>query len=230
MILVMLGSKTDGHNHAMVFGLPAKSEASLAADQFSGEGFEIVDQARHLKKLRKGELLGNRFTIRLRGIAAEKALVETRLKALAELGCANYFGLQRFGHEGGNLAEAVAMFQRHVKAKRPKKRHLYLSAARSYLFNQVLAARIRAGRWSSLYPGDIDTSGQIATEPKDVSGLFGGAVDWLLKTPPPSWSKPSSLPTPYSATALSTLVLSRKGAAWCVGLKTLAGSGMIPTS
>jgi len=36
-----------------------------------------------------------------------------------------------------------------------QKRGLYLSAARSQLFNQVLAARVEAGNWNQLLPGDL---------------------------------------------------------------------------
>src|SRR5690554_7579005 len=49
--------------------------------------------------------------------------------------------LQRFGHGGANLSKAEAMFAgRRVKDR--TLRSLYLSAARSFLFNQVVSARI----------------------------------------------------------------------------------------
>ena len=55
-------------------------------------------------------------------------------------GIANYYGSQRFGNEGQNVNKALAMFQ-GAKVGR-EQRSLYLSAARSYLFNQILACRV----------------------------------------------------------------------------------------
>jgi len=65
----------------------------------------------------------------------------------------NFFGEQRFGREGRNVARARAMFagrrvQRH-------ERSLLLSAARSQLFNAVLAQRVERGDWNRAIEGDV---------------------------------------------------------------------------
>ena len=63
-------------------------------------------------------------------------------KLISRYGVPNYFGEQRFGHQGNNLHEV----QKLIMADKLKgNRHgtgLYLSAARSWLFNLVLARHI----------------------------------------------------------------------------------------
>ncbi len=69
------------------------------------EGLRITEVKRGRAKLRRGELLGNRFEIRIRGVspgAADRA--HETLATLAERGVPNAFGEQRFGVRG-NSAE-----------------------------------------------------------------------------------------------------------------------------
>jgi hypothetical protein len=56
---------------------------------------------RHLKKLRPGDLQGNRFRIVLRDVGADRDAVEAHLKAMASQGVPNCFGAQRSGFEAG---------------------------------------------------------------------------------------------------------------------------------
>lgn len=61
----------------------------------------ILDEARHRTKLRTGSLRANRFTVRLRGVPAERIRdVRTLLEVFARRGVPNYFGMQRFGLRG----------------------------------------------------------------------------------------------------------------------------------
>ncbi|MBT1443375.1 tRNA pseudouridine(13) synthase TruD [Shewanella sp. JM162201] len=118
--------------------IPGKETPDWAA--MSNEQLTVLSFARHSKKLRTGALSGNRFTLVLRNVSNPQALVE-RVKQIEQGGVPNYFGEQRFGHDGGNLIKARQMFQgRKVKDK--NKRSLYLSAVRSELFNQVASARL----------------------------------------------------------------------------------------
>jgi tRNA pseudouridine13 synthase len=72
------------------------------------EGLEMVELTRHENKLRTGHQRGNRFDIRLVELD-EAALERTRAlcRRIGEAGLANYFGAQRFGTGGGNLAQAL---------------------------------------------------------------------------------------------------------------------------
>ena len=120
--------------------------------------FKVLSQSRHLKKLRRGDLQGNRFRILLRDVTGDPnaiQAIEANLKAVASQGAPNYFGAQRFGFEGGNVEQGRAMLAREIRVRNPKKKGLYLSAVRSFVFNEVLALRIQQGLWGKTLPGDV---------------------------------------------------------------------------
>jgi len=68
-------------------------------------------------------------------------LVERALSGITENGFPNYFGPQRFGHNGQNLVKGWQLLSRRRLSGHAKK-GIYLSALRSFLFNQILAQRI----------------------------------------------------------------------------------------
>ncbi|MBH9578139.1 tRNA pseudouridine(13) synthase TruD [Inhella proteolytica] len=117
--------------------------------------FKVLSQSRHVKKLRPGDLQGNRFRIVLREVSGDRGGIETNLKAVASQGVPNYFGAQRFGFEGGNVEQGRAMLAREIRVRNPKKKGIYLSAVRSFVFNEVLALRIQQGLWGKTLPGDV---------------------------------------------------------------------------
>ncbi|MCB9175814.1 MAG: tRNA pseudouridine(13) synthase TruD [Caldilineae bacterium] len=123
-------------------------------------GIEVLDARRNRRMIRRGGLAGNAFTIVLRELAGpdgspvDRQAVEARLTALRERGLPNYFGPQRFGHGGGNLPRALAVFEGRLRERDRFKRGMYISAARSWLFNRVLAARVEAGSWDAVLEGD----------------------------------------------------------------------------
>jgi len=117
--------------------------------------FNVLSQSRHVKKLRPGDLQGNRFRIVLRDVTGERDAIEANLKAVASHGTPNYFGAQRFGHDGGNVEQGRAMLAREIRVRSPKKKGIYLSAVRSFVFNEVLALRIHQGLWGKTLPGDV---------------------------------------------------------------------------
>lgn len=117
--------------------------------------FEVLSQSRHVKKLRPGDLRGNRFRIVLREVTGERDAIEANLQAVASQGVPNYFGAQRFGHGGGNVEQGRAMLAREIRVRHPKKKGIYLSAVRAFVFNEVLALRIQKGLWGKTLPGDV---------------------------------------------------------------------------
>jgi tRNA pseudouridine13 synthase len=117
--------------------------------------FNVLSQSRHVKKLRPGDLQGNRFRIVLRDVTGDRDAIEANLKAVASQGTPNYFGAQRFGHDGGNVEQGRAMLAREIRVRNPKKKGIYLSAVRSFVFNEVLALRIQQGIWGKTLPGDV---------------------------------------------------------------------------
>lgn len=120
---------------------------------FPHDNVKVLAVTRHGRKLKRGALRGNRFVLVLREVQGERERAEQVIAAVAARGVPNYFGEQRFGREGGNLEQARAMFAgRRVDRD---KRGFLLSAARSQIFNSVLAARVERGVWDAPLEGDI---------------------------------------------------------------------------
>ncbi|MFT4255724.1 MAG: tRNA pseudouridine(13) synthase TruD [Pseudoxanthomonas sp.] len=131
--------------------LPKKIAPDFAA--LNIEGVTLIEHVWHNRKLPRGALAGNRFVLVLREVAGEREAIDARLAGIATRGIPNWFGEQRFGHDGGNIAKALAMFG----GKRVKRdeRSIYLSAARSELFNRVLAARVAGDNWDKPLDGEV---------------------------------------------------------------------------
>jgi tRNA pseudouridine13 synthase len=116
---------------------------------------EILEIARHGRKLRRGALKGNHFRIRVRESEDHISAVEAAVSLIRAHGVPNYFGEQRFGREGGNVEKAQALFQGHYRPHNKGEKGLLISAARSELFNAILAARVGQGTWDKPLPGDV---------------------------------------------------------------------------
>lgn len=131
--------------------LPGKPDPDWSG--LESNSVKVLQAVRHARKLQRGSLTGNRFKLIIREWKGDRAQTHERLEAIKAGGIANYFGLQRFGYEGRNVAQALAMFQ-GVKAGR-EQRSFYLSAARSFLFNQILAYRVKQKNWNQAIAGDV---------------------------------------------------------------------------
>lgn len=123
--------------------------------QFLADGCEIVTLTRHNKKLKRGVLSGNHFQLLLTNLQGEKAVWEQSLKRIATAGVPNYFAEQRFGRQMANLARAEAWFSSGRKPKKRQQKSMILSAARSWLFNQCVSARIQQNNWQHWLQGDV---------------------------------------------------------------------------
>lgn len=119
-----------------------------------GTHWRILENKRHAKKLKIGGLASNRFQIVLRGVTNCDALQE-RLKLIQKEGVPNYFGPQRFGHQGRNLIEAQAVLLEKKRIKDRFLRGIYYSAARAFLFNRILSSRVERNDWNKPIPGDV---------------------------------------------------------------------------
>lgn len=163
--------------------------ATLALDN-GEERLRVVEHSWHAKKLPRGALAGNRFELVLRQVEGERDAIQARLHAIAERGVPNYFGEQRFGRDGDNVANAKAMFA--GRRVRREQRTLLLSAARSELFNRVLAARVAAQCWDSPLDGEVwmlDGSRSVfGPEPFDAS-LAQRLADFDIHPTGPLWGR-----------------------------------------
>lgn len=115
---------------------------------------EILETRRRPRKLAVGGLRGNRFRVLVRGFAGDAALLDARLHETATHGAPNYFGAQRFGRDGANVAGALAWMRGERRVGDRGQRGLLLSAARSQLFNALLARRVGDGSWREARAGD----------------------------------------------------------------------------
>jgi tRNA pseudouridine13 synthase len=160
---------------------PAREPLDWA--QFSMEGVEILSVDKHAKKLRLGDHAQNRFVITLRDVRSgysgidrvdtssasltlaehqalfllsseEQQVMSDKVLNTLKQGVPNYFGAQRFGREGNNLVMADDWLVRGISPPR-KQRSMILSAARSYVFNRVLACRVTNDTWKTALEGDV---------------------------------------------------------------------------
>lgn len=130
--------------------LPGKADPDWT--QFETESMKVLHTVRHARKLKRGVLSGNSFTLIIRDWQGDKAKTIRQLEAMRNNGIANYYGPQRFGNQGQNVNKALDLF-RGAKVGR-EQRGLYLSAARSYLFNQLLVYRVTRQNWNQAVAGD----------------------------------------------------------------------------
>lgn len=133
--------------------LPGKADPDLSRAEDAN--LRVLKQVRHQRKLQRGAHSSNGFTLRLTQLAADHRAVDARLAQLKANGVPNYFGAQRFGHAGGNVHDALAWAERQALPEQRNVRSRLLSAGRSYLFNQVLAARVAEGSWARAQVGDL---------------------------------------------------------------------------
>ncbi len=100
-------------------------------------------------------------------LLSAKQDVEQHLANISQSGVPNYFGPQRFGRNGNNIREALSLFARPAQQSRPQPKKskrkstpreqntMELSAARSLIFNEILAARVRDGSWNKGLAGEV---------------------------------------------------------------------------
>jgi tRNA pseudouridine13 synthase len=146
------------------FSVRRPGRAGTDWQSFAADGVRIVERCRHHRKLKQGAHTGNAFRIAVRaeGIGEQESGLAARLHSIGVLGVPNYFGEQRFGHDGGNVGLGRAVLQGRRTSR--QQRSIGISALRSLLFNEILDARVRAGSWNEILPGEranLDGSGSI---------------------------------------------------------------------
>jgi len=131
-------------------GMPDPDWRELENDQL-----QLLQATRHSRKIRRGALRGNHFTLMIRQCQLDESLITRRLQQIAAHGVPNYFGPQRFGYAGNNLVQARELFDGTLGRVDRELKSLLLSAVRSQLFNQVLSARVVDASWNQVIPGDV---------------------------------------------------------------------------
>lgn len=160
------------------------STAATTAPDWARSNAEVLELRRHQTKLRRGEHAGNRFLIRLRDVEGERTAIEQRLavipRACPIISARNVLVLMAaicplpIGSCKASEASAmrgkaaVAQNRRKSKGRPPSARigddprnGIFLSAARSWLFNLVLAERVRTGCWRHPLDGEAIPEGPL---------------------------------------------------------------------
>lgn len=158
--------------------LPKRTLPAGAFDEFvknhlkESESLTLITHHWHDKKLHRGTHKANAFTITLRQVAGEASTINAQLTHIKQTGVPNYFGEQRFGHDGDNINQAKVFFEKILSSAKPykpfkkdmDKHSLYVSSVRSMLFNALLSERVRLGSWDKAVVGDVfnlDGTGSI---------------------------------------------------------------------
>ena len=120
----------------------------------------------HANKLRRGHLLGNRFTITITQ-AGPGALgkAEAIAEKLREGGLPNYYGEQRFGSSGENWKKGLELIQRKANERNRWLRKFLISSYQSHLCNLYLVRRVERGLFNTILKGDI-------AKKHDTGGIF----------------------------------------------------------
>ncbi len=113
----------------------------------------------HRNKLKRGHLLGNRFTITVAQPAVRGAEALARAAAIAAYlrnsGLPNFYGPQRLGQNGANVRRGWELLQGDKWMSNRWLRSLLLASVQSYLCNRYLALRRQRGQFTTLLTGDI---------------------------------------------------------------------------
>ena len=192
------------------YSLP-RSRSSLDFLQLRASDFEVLETHAHTRKLPRGALAGNRFAVRIRvqeeDATALASRLAPRLAAIEQRGVPNYFGAQRFGRDAGNLRQLGGAAQRLP----PQQRAFALSAARSVIFNALLAARVTDGTWERLLVGDVgnlDGRGSIFPIPTVDSALTERCQRLEIHPTGPLWGAGSPM-SAAQVLELETLIATR---------------------
>ncbi len=182
--------------------LPKSDHLKFALFEATHPGVEILEMTRHNKKLRPGDLLGNSFQLMATEVT-DMDDVLSRLEKVKVSGVPNYFGSQRFGHEGNNVTEARRWGRENVRTRDNTKRSFYLSAARSWIFNHIVSQRITEGYFTQPVDGDIllDQNGRTVnknvTSEENIQKVQNG--DWSISA---ALAGDNQLPTSETALTL----------------------------
>jgi tRNA pseudouridine13 synthase len=144
------------------FSLQLSPEQAKSVKSIENENLEILDSNRNSRKIKIGSHKFNHFRIRLRDCLAVSGWLERRLQIIATQGVPNYFGPQRFGRQMSNIVQVNQLMERQnltgsykTMPRKRLKRGMLFSAARAYLFNQLLSLRVGDDTWNRYLTGDV---------------------------------------------------------------------------
>ena len=131
-------------------------------------GVTVEWATRHHNKIRRGHLIGNKFSILLLHHGDPTSVLDQArqvAKTLRERGFPNYFGAQRLGQDCENARHGRGILLGERQKRGRWIRNFLMSAYQSWLFNRWLSQRIRHGWFDRILEGDV-------AKKTDTGGLF----------------------------------------------------------
>ena len=121
----------------------------------------------HYRKLRAGQLLGNRFSINITGLSMDPGEALERAKAIARtlgrMGIPNFYGPQRVDYE--NVRRGNEIIKGRYRVRDRWLRRFLVTSYLNYLCNLYLVKRLENGDFHRLLRGDI-------AKKQSTGGLF----------------------------------------------------------
>ena len=112
----------------------------------NSKNIKVIGTFKHDKKLKIGDLIGNRFKITLKDVSSEiLPQIYQTLSQIQKHGLPNYFGYQRFGKES-NFEKSKRISEGEEVLKDKKLEKFMKLAYQSYFFNAWLAKRIELAK------------------------------------------------------------------------------------
>ncbi|MFL2850691.1 MAG: tRNA pseudouridine(13) synthase TruD [Pseudohongiellaceae bacterium] len=140
-------------------GAVKENENQSIISRLEDENIKIISTVRNNRKLKVGSHKRNLFDITLRNCLEGREEFDANLDKIKQFGVPNYYGFQRFGRELSNLKQVDKLIhdpQTNTKRRQKSfKKGMLISAARAYVFNQVLSSRITNNNWSQFVAGDV---------------------------------------------------------------------------
>lgn len=128
------------------FSVQLPGQPLLPWHELQHDEFQVMQAVVQPRKLKRGTHRANHFVIVIRGISNPEAF-QQRWEQVVTGGVPNYFGEQRFGREQQNVVMAQRWFAGLLKRRLNRNQiSMYLSAARSWLFNEIVSERIAQQR------------------------------------------------------------------------------------
>jgi tRNA pseudouridine13 synthase len=117
-------------------------------------GIRVLSAVRHKNKLKLGHLRGNRFRIRVRGVADDAASIAVAVLAVLEKSLGAFPPHCRTEREVlQKLVRQPDAPEKAFRAVHPRLRKLYLSAFQSHLFDRIVAERLDT--LDQVFHGDV---------------------------------------------------------------------------
>ena len=140
-------------------GAVKENENQSIISRLEDENIKIISTVRNNRKLKIGSHKRNLFDITLRNCLEGREEFDANLDKIKQIGVPNYYGFQRFGRQLSNLKQVDKLIhdpQTNTKRRQKSfKKGMLISAARAYVFNQVLSSRITNNNWSQFVAGDV---------------------------------------------------------------------------